>query len=349
MRIAQRAFVIVVVADGVSPTVVVVIVVADIRQMNLESNELVQVDSLGALHALQSLNLSRNRVESIGDGAWRHLRALELLFLSDNRIVQVADLHLQAQARLRLLNLRGNRVVRIGPGTFRSLGQLRELNLADNALGDVADDGLAGLGQLRQLAVDGNALRALRAFAAGLARHCPRLMALSARANRFDGLGDVDVLAQLTSLVELALAGNPLARKYLYRPTIVHVLAGVQVVDGREVSAADVARAQALLVGGPADSVTAPAPTGPAALTLPLALLGEMRPACDDPANIFGNVFAIKGLSARRPPTVRTTSPRRTPASAARRRLSRRQAGKGANPSARASQVRMLLQHDRIM
>ncbi|KYO40869.1 Toll-like receptor 21 precursor isoform A [Alligator mississippiensis] len=132
------------------------------------------------LPMLRELNLSYNRVLSVGRGAFAfapNLRALRLnintvAFLHrqalgtlpgltelrlDNNLL--TDLYIESFAglpRLETLNLRNNRVAVLFPGVFKHLGRLRTLDLGGNILRRLTPAAFHGLGSLARLYLDGN-------------------------------------------------------------------------------------------------------------------------------------------------------------------------------------------------
>lgn len=93
------------------------------------------------------------------------------------------------------------------PGAFVGPTCLQFLSLEENAIRSV--DGLAGIQTLQIVRL---------AF------------------NRLADTARVEAMSGLTRLAEVTLNNNPLARKPMYRASVLKRLAGLRVLDGREVT-----------------------------------------------------------------------------------------------------------------
>lgn len=195
------------------------------------------------------LRLNRNRITSIPfhEASGRGLLArcfphLEVLELGYNRISSIAALHLKGLNELRVLTLESNELTRVDG--LSGLTSLQQLVLAKNkikrfdvgtGLAGMAGRSFAGLTELRGLQLEENGLRSL----AGLGS-LPKLRALFLAYNRLSELSELDHLSSdrcSPVLQEVTLRNNPLARKHLYRATLIRrVQNTLQSIDGREVT-----------------------------------------------------------------------------------------------------------------
>ena len=188
-------------------------------------------------------------------------RSLEALLLGFNRVSDATLLELPRLPSLRVLHLQGNLLADLaGLGGSSSVngggsvagsagtgggfdddvyvpsgcGGLRELVLSKNKLRSLAPSGaLAGLGQggLVELHLQENGLRSLGAL--GLLGES--LVTLHLGGNRVAELGDLALLRPLAKLASASLAANPIARKPLYRASLLAQLPAVRWIDGIEV------------------------------------------------------------------------------------------------------------------
>ena len=111
--------------------------------------------------------------------------------------------------RMRVLNLAQNDITRV-TGLSRA-SHLRSLCLDGNSIRFIEADSFVGCGALVELRLADNNLRTLAHLDV-----CRGLQVLAANANRIPELGELDALAALPRLQELALQNNPVARKHLY-------------------------------------------------------------------------------------------------------------------------------------
>lgn len=126
-----------------------------------------KIDSLGSRHfeaqnQLQTLNLSRNSIVNLSKDAFRGLRNLLLLDLSYN---QIATIHQSAMFDLHSLidlNLAGNSIISMEEGIFRNMISLEMLNFENNQLLDVPTDNLMYSKNLKVLDLSGNFIEFIR-------------------------------------------------------------------------------------------------------------------------------------------------------------------------------------------
>ena len=234
----------------------------NLRVLVLDNNHLTDVTSLSPLPLLRVLRLNRNRIAAVpmhdasGKG-WlgKCFPSLEVLELGYNKIVSIPALNLKGLNELRVLTLEANEIAKVEG--LHHLTNLQQLVLAKNKIkrfelggtstgsssvsgsfGSVptlTKSSFAGLSELRGLQLEENGLRSL----AGIGT-LPKLRALFLAYNRLTELSEFEHIASdrcSAVLQEVTLRNNPLARKHLYRPTLIRRLgASIQVIDGREVT-----------------------------------------------------------------------------------------------------------------
>ena len=111
--------------------------------------------------------------------------------------------------------------------------QLRELALDRNKIRQLDPLALRGLANLRELRLEENGLRSLDGLAP-----LPKLQTLCLGNNRILDIGEIDKLGPplgLPALLHITLSNNAVARKQLYRPSLLRRLPSLKLIDGREV------------------------------------------------------------------------------------------------------------------
>ncbi|XP_049878273.1 lutropin-choriogonadotropic hormone receptor-like [Pectinophora gossypiella] len=154
---------------------------AGLLQLDVSNNNITSVprDALLPAVALRDLNLSANRLESVGGGAW-------------------------GGAALARLWLDGCGLRRLPAHALRDLAHLHLLSAEDNELPEVSAEALSGARALRTLRLSRNLLRSLPAAAL---RHAPHLQALELAGNLVSELGEA-ALPALPALHTLNLKRN---------------------------------------------------------------------------------------------------------------------------------------------
>eukprot|EP01061_Rhynchopus_euleeides_P005092 TRINITY_DN14333_c0_g2_i1.p1 TRINITY_DN14333_c0_g2~~TRINITY_DN14333_c0_g2_i1.p1 ORF type:complete len:1537 (+),score=690.35 TRINITY_DN14333_c0_g2_i1:257-4612(+) len=202
--------------------------------LKCDHNLLSDVSGLSCCTTLLSLNLNNNRLSC--DPAKGHtplgkcleqMRSLESLSIEANAISSISALALKLP-NLRFLNLRGNDITKVDG--LEGLGQLCELILDRNKVRGFDERSFAGCHCLRDLRVEDNMVKQLDHL-----RHLPNLNRLFLTSNRISDVSELEKLDGLDRLSEAYLTGNAVARKTLYRPTLIHRLPNCVVIDGREV------------------------------------------------------------------------------------------------------------------
>ncbi|XP_030628203.1 leucine-rich repeat-containing protein 9 [Chanos chanos] len=165
--------------------------------------------------SLEVLHLSHNGISNLANLQLSRLTNLKALFLQGNEIIQVEGL--EGLQYLRELVLDRNRIKSFGENSFCSQSALLELHLAENRIREL--NHLQPLTELRRLFLD---------------------------MNKLQDAAELHKLEVLPSLIELSVVGNPVVRRYSYRPTMVLRLPTLQVLDGITVTLEERTRAELL-------------------------------------------------------------------------------------------------------
>ena len=210
----------------------------NLRELILDGNLLPTCHTVPRLPALTLLRLNHNQITSTpppreaGDTLNGHgprglgqLSTLEVLQLGFNQITELPPLHLSGLQALRVLHLQGNEIARVDG--LQHLHELRELVLDRNKIKALDAHSLAALANLRELRLEENGLRTLDHFAP-----LPKLQVLALGSNRILDVAELEKLGALPALQQIVLVNNPVARKQLYRPTLIRRLPSLERDDG---------------------------------------------------------------------------------------------------------------------
>ena len=104
-----------------------------LRSLIINSNSVIRIEGLSALEKLDTLELSNNRISTIGQ-LWNNLQ-LKTLILAQNRIRNLGDL-LQNR-ELEFLDLRENLISTLEEADFKLPSMLKCLYLGSNKLDDI--------------------------------------------------------------------------------------------------------------------------------------------------------------------------------------------------------------------
>ena len=165
---------------------------------------------------------------------------LEVLQLAHNRIADVRELQLHRYPRLQELQLQNNLICQVGG--FGACGELKELDLSKNRIRQLIPGGVVGLSALRELRMEEAGLRSLV--------HLGPLKSLNhlyLAFNRINDIGELEKLAGVGCITEITMCNNPVARRQLYRPTLICQVSTVCWIDGREVTDDERERAEVFL------------------------------------------------------------------------------------------------------
>ncbi|KAF4519298.1 hypothetical protein B566_EDAN005236, partial [Ephemera danica] len=204
----------------------------EVEVMRLSGNRIAHLDySMGFYTRLRTLDVSGNRLQSLGPSTFQAQHRLIELNVSNNEVTTLASEAFTGLTSLRVLDLSGNRLqATVGEtgGVWRGLDSLWELDLSRNNL----DACLAQLSSLRHLGLADNlmALVSPDSFPSALrdliSLHLQGNQIASIAPNSFTNLSSLQILdlsdnnltvvpsaalAKLsTTLMELDLSGNPI-------------------------------------------------------------------------------------------------------------------------------------------
>ena len=132
-----------------------------LRNLNLAANSLTDVptEALHKLKRLELLDLSRNRIEYVADGAFKTL-SLQTLKLAENNLTLSAGAFSGLDKSLKNLNLKGTGLRSLPDGVSR-LSSLAFLDLAQNSITQLPARAFAGMGSLTALNLERNLIQVL--------------------------------------------------------------------------------------------------------------------------------------------------------------------------------------------
>jgi len=206
-----------------------------LRELILDNNVLVNINSLGPLSKLLVLRLNGTKLDVSNlagedpESGIRSLIHLQVLELTQNGISDLSPLTAYSLTALRILHLGGNEIVRIEG--LNHLEQLRELILDHNRIRLFDENSFKGLKSLRELHLEDNCLRTLTNLGP-----LPRLRALYLSLNRLSDMAELEILRDLRLLVQVGVANNPVARKPLYRAMLLRAQPMLRIIDDKEIT-----------------------------------------------------------------------------------------------------------------
>ncbi|XP_053686127.1 nyctalopin-like [Sabethes cyaneus] len=131
----------------------------EVRHINLSSNAISNVHfTLGFYNQLEVLDISHNRLDTLGSKNFEAQEKLRTLNLSDNVLVSLLKDSFRGLQRLDILLLNDNRIEKIHPTAFQGLNSLRILDLSNNQLVSFEEVVLMPLGTLERLNLRNNQL-----------------------------------------------------------------------------------------------------------------------------------------------------------------------------------------------
>ncbi|XP_055538385.1 nyctalopin-like [Wyeomyia smithii] len=131
----------------------------EVRYINLSSNVITNVHfTLGFYYQLEVLDISHNRLDTLGSKNFEAQEKLRSLNLSDNLLVSLLKDSFRGMKRLEILLLNDNRIEKVHPTAFQGLNSLRILDLSNNQLVSFEEDVLRPLGSLERLNLKNNQL-----------------------------------------------------------------------------------------------------------------------------------------------------------------------------------------------
>jgi hypothetical protein len=220
--------------------------------VSLKSNLISDLSPFSKLRHLKRLDLTENRVRSIGGFRFQ---SLETLTLQRNQIVALDQFE---APKLQKLDLSGNRIFFIGPFTFLRTPSLETLILSTNNLRVLREQCFAGLSNLKSLKLSENQLPAVFL---GISKDLTSLSDLDIGDNPLQSLAGLNRLTALEVLdvhktgVEQPMDFSPLIDhcplKYLYiyetpladmenvKLELIHILPLLEEIDEQAVTFSD--------------------------------------------------------------------------------------------------------------
>ncbi|KAI5633199.1 leucine-rich repeat domain-containing protein [Phthorimaea operculella] len=173
-----------------------------LRLLSLQHNLINSLSGLSSLELgkLVFLDVYDNQIDKIT--SLERLFSLRVLLMGKNRIKRIEGL--SNNIKLEVLDLHGNRISKVG--SLSNLNELKVLNLAGNQIKGIGATDLQGLVSLKELNLKRNRLRKLLGF-----QHTPNLQKLYLGNNDLQSVEDVSTLAEVTTLIDVSLDGNPVA------------------------------------------------------------------------------------------------------------------------------------------
>ncbi|XP_058464406.1 uncharacterized protein LOC131438410 [Malaya genurostris] len=130
-----------------------------LRELDLRSNTIrgpLRNTTLPVIKGLEILNLDKNSISSIQNGALEALAYLQMLSLRHNQIDVLQDHAFSGLASLQVLDLGHNGIVAISGSSLKHLPRLIVLDLTHNFLRALTSDIVSPLPSLKELRLDGN-------------------------------------------------------------------------------------------------------------------------------------------------------------------------------------------------
>lgn len=185
------------------------VVPSQAEALSVRGNAITHVlDSLSRVAALQELDLSGNRIKSIGRGGlFQNLTRLMYLDMAKNTISTIFRDNLAGPRSLIHLVLANNKINYIEDEALADLTALRTLDLRQNLLGSLYEEWFHGLRRLHTLDLTHNRIHNIPA---SVFRPLAALHILNLSGNRISTV-DPRAFSGLTSLQELVLQDNLLA------------------------------------------------------------------------------------------------------------------------------------------
>ncbi|ETV70860.1 hypothetical protein, variant [Aphanomyces astaci] len=191
-----------------------------LKTLHLHGNTITRIDNLKTCRHLTYLDLSRNRIAGAWSNALQSLAALEYVNVSDNQITSIGSL--ENLKKLEEINLGGNLLSSLSGNYPPNLTTLR---VDRNKFADLST--LPLLPNLNEFYAQGNLLTDIAAVVSRM----PQLESMDIRNNRIRSLGDVVILAQLSTIEDLWIRGNPCALSDSYLSDFAAAFPTIQFID----------------------------------------------------------------------------------------------------------------------
>lgn len=187
-----------------------------VEVLDLSRNRIESIGSknFDALNKLRTLNLSRNALAHLKRDAFRGLKGLLLLDISHNCITEVHPTAMASLINVIELNFASNNMTSFEDGVFNELVALETLTLENNQLLDVPQENFVNLQNLKELDLSGNLIEFIRNDSFATLKELTILKLtgnvindLETRA--FDGLGNLRILDVADNNLTVSLTIEP--------------------------------------------------------------------------------------------------------------------------------------------
>jgi Leucine-rich repeat (LRR) protein len=171
-----------------------------LQSLSLDSNNIIGISAFNELDNLKFMNLSHNAIKKINFGVFK-LPALNTLNLSNNKIHTIEEDAFLVAQNLTDLDLSNNKLMKIGSGMLTGLVQLKIFNLKSNQIGEIVKFPNQ-LKNLQNLTLSSNNLTDLNE------ETFSELSGLEKLDLSYNQLESIRVVSGLKSLLDLSLEGN---------------------------------------------------------------------------------------------------------------------------------------------
>ncbi|XP_052563300.1 nyctalopin-like [Culex pipiens pallens] len=180
----------------------------DVRHINLTANAITNVHfTLGFYYQLEVLDISHNRLDTLGSKNFEAQEKLRTLNLSDNALTSLLKDSFKGLRRLEILRLSDNRIEKIHPTAFHGLANLLDLDLSNNVIVSLEEGVFKPLQTLERLSLENNQI--LEIPYDGNLQHLRSLRHLDLAVNLIEFIAN-DSFNGLRELRSMQLGGNVL-------------------------------------------------------------------------------------------------------------------------------------------
>ncbi|XP_055590376.1 nyctalopin-like [Uranotaenia lowii] len=180
----------------------------EVRQINLSRNAITNVHfTLGFYYQLEILDISHNRLDSLGSKNFESQEKLRILNLTDNLLTSLSKDTFKGLKSLQILLLSNNHIEKIHPTSFHGLTALLTLDLTNNQIVSFEDHVFKPIPTLEKLILENNQL--LEVPNQANLEHLKALKRLDLSVNLIEFVAN-DSFEALRELRALNLAGNVL-------------------------------------------------------------------------------------------------------------------------------------------
>ncbi|XP_062698261.1 nyctalopin-like [Aedes albopictus] len=180
----------------------------DVRHINLSYNAITNVHfTLGFYSQLEMLDISHNRLDTLGSKNFEAQEKLRALNLSENVLTNLLKDTFRGLKQLEILKLNDNRIEKVHPTAFHGLARLVELDLSNNLIVSFEEDSFKPLTTLERLSLENNQILEVPYDTNLEHLRSLRILDLSINLIEFVGNDSFEVLRELRTL---KIAGNVL-------------------------------------------------------------------------------------------------------------------------------------------